>query len=295
MIIALTSFLLAYIPLGYLIFFRLDDFFASLKSVGYGVVIISSTEINSLIISSVILGLLPYSIVDLFNRRYLDAIDRDLGPFFKGLAESIRAGSPITKAIEHVATVTPGPLGKEMRKVAVWIQFGVSFPEALQRIGKKIKIPSMQRAITILITAYMSGGKVIDVLDAAAEMYSLLRGYEEEKRTHISPYSWISYISIGIFLFITFILIYAFFFPLSKLMAIGTAIGQMEIDVESYKSILYYTVALEAFFGGLIVGKLRVGSIYSGLKHSLILLLISMLFFTTIEMYGEQIQIFPTF
>ena len=146
-----------------------------------------------------------------------------------------------------------------------------------------------------MLTAHESGGKVVDVLDTAAEMQALLRAYEEERRTQVAPYAWIVYIAIGLFLAISFILIFAFLEPLSALASGAGRIPLSKIDVGTYKAILFVTSALQALLGGLIVGKLRSGSVYAGLVHSIILSLAVIAFFNFIDVYGPEVggAIFP--
>lgn len=290
--IASVSVALSLIPL-LLLPLNMRELVGSLRSLGYGVTIITSTRVNTLIFSSIILGLLPYSVVDLLNRRYLDSIDRSLGPFFKGLGESIRAGMTFIEALENISRVLRGPLSDEMRKVIVKVEFGMTLNRALEDFAERVNIPNVRRAVTILTTAHDSGGKLIDVLDAAAEMYGMVRSYEEEKRTIISPYAWTVYMAILIYLFISFVLIYAFFVPLQHMSTKGGFLGSALLDVPSYTTILLYSSLMEASLGGLIVGKLRVGRISAGLLHSVVLSTIVLAFFNAMEIIGGSITIIP--
>ena len=295
-VLILFSALLAQVPLLYTLAVEREALRESIKSVSYGLALPTSIRILSILLLSVVFGLLPYAIVDYLNRRYLESIDKNLAAFFKGLAEAVRAGMPFMKALESVAKVTPGPLGREMGKVVVRVEFGVPLEDALRDLAERLKIPSIRRAVTILITAHESGGRLVEVLDTAAEMQALIRAYEEERRTQVAPYAWIVYMAIGLFLVISFILVFAFLEPLSKLMVKATLLGMPQIDVSVYKAILFITSALQAILGGLIVGKLRSGSVYAGLLHSIILALIVIVFFNAIEVYGPAISrtLFPT-
>ncbi len=287
------SLVLSIIPLFSLPLFT-SEILKSIRFIGLGIIIITSLKFNTIISLSLILGMLPYAIIDFFNRRYLDAIDRDLGPFFKGLGESIRAGMTFTESLENISKVIFGPLSRELKKIIVQVEFGSTLEEALERFAERIRLPSIQRAVIILMTAHESGGKVVDVLDTAAEMYNMMRVYEEEKRTIINPYAWTIYIAIFIYLFISFILIYAFFIPLKYMTAKGALFVSATLDVESYKTILLYSSILEALIGGLIVGKLKTGKTMSGLIHCIIMLAIVILFYNTMDIFGSMIHVLPS-
>jgi len=287
--LVLISAILAQLPLLYLLMFERKALINSIKPVGYSLYMISSIKVISIILLSIILALLPYSIIYTFNRMYLDSIDKNLSPFFKALAESVRAGMPFHKAMESVARVTPGPLGAEIKKLLVKVELGASLNSALNSFAEKFGVPSIRRAVTVLITASESGGKVVEVLDTAAEMHGLLRAYEEERRTRIAPYSWIIYMSIGLFLIVSFILIYAFLEPLSVLISAGAFLGIPRIDISVFKAVLFITAALQAFFGGLLVGKIRTGTIYAGFFHVIVLLVAVIVSFNLMEIYGPVV------
>ena len=293
-LLAGLSVFLAFIPLFVLVTFYSEELLSQRLTPESPV--IKSTRINTLLVLSVLLGIFPYAVVDFFNRRYIDSINRNLGPFFKGLGESIRAGLPFIEALESVASITPGPLGSEMRNVIVKVELGMSLEEALQRLAEKLGVVSFKRAVIILITAYQSGGKVVDVLDSAAEMYAMLRAYEEERRTQVSPYFTVVYMAIAIFLFISFILIYVFVKPLAVLAGMGSAFGGMKFDVDAINAILFYTAAFQSFFGGLIIGKLKANRIGAGLLHTIFMLTITLVYFNLLEIYGDALgrMIFPT-
>ncbi|RLF08110.1 MAG: hypothetical protein DRJ64_01680 [Thermoprotei archaeon] len=289
--VASVSIILALTPL-FMIPFYINEIIESIRVIGFGIILVTSLKFNTILSLSIILGLLPYSIIDFLNRRYLDAIDRDLGPFFKGLGESIRAGMTFTEALENIAKVIFGPLSNELKKVIVRVEFGMTIRDALEDFAERINLPSIQRAVVILTTAHESGGKIVDVLDAAAEMYNMIRAYEEEKRTIIAPYAWTIYIAILIYLFISFILIYAFFIPLHY-MATKGGLFAVALDIPSYKTILFHSSILEALIGGFIVGKLKTGKTASGAIHSIIMLTIVIIFYNSMDILGKMIHIIP--
>ena len=152
--LALLSVLLGVQPLLFVATVGRELLATSIERVG-PIVVVKSIYLNSLLLLSAVLAMLPYAVVDFFNRRYLDAIDRSLAPFFKGLAEAIRAGMPFLKALESVSRITSGPLGREMERVVVCVEFGDSIEDALRSLAERLEIPSIKRAVTIMITALL--------------------------------------------------------------------------------------------------------------------------------------------
>ncbi len=283
---------LALAPLSLLPLF-LEELVISLRNIGLGIYLITSTKVNILLVSTLIMTLMPYAIVDFMNRRYVDIIDKTIPAFFKGISESIRAGMTFLEALRNAALTIGGPLGREIERALVRVEFGATIEDSLYRLAQEIKLPNLRRAITILITAHESGGKIIDVLDSAAEMYGIIRAYEEEKRVTLNPYAITVYVAMLLYLFIIYIITYTMFIPLSR-MAAGTTFLR-PVDIGIYKAVLFYSSTIEAIFGGLMVGKLKVGKVSAGLIHIVILLLIVIAFFTFVELYGEYLVFTPQF
>lgn len=262
----------------------------SLVNIG-GIVIVTSLKINTLVIVAVALALLPAAVVDFLNRRYLDAIDRELGAFFSGLSEAVGAGMTMSQALEYVSKSIHGPLASEIKRVLTQIELGSTLEQALNDMVERLKLPSLRRAAVILITAHESGGRLVDVLSSAAESFLMLRAYEEERRTIIAPYFWTVYVALLVYIFVSFVLIYAFFKPLAVMSAQGALLGLGKVNVEVYRTLLLYSSALEGLFGGLIAGKLKTGKASAGLIHSVIMLFVVIAAFNVMEPIGTLIEL----
>lgn len=282
---------LALIPASLIPLMFLREAVLSLKPIGMGIRIFTSIKVNILLTLSLLMIILPYTIVDFLNRRYIDMIDKSLPVFFKGMSEAIRSGLTFIEALRHVSLTLGGPLSREVNKALVRVELGGSLEDSLELIIKRIRLPTLQRAVVVLRTAYESGGKVMDVLETAADVYARLREFKEEKNVVINPHSVTIYIATLIYLFLIFVLLYAFIYPIGRLSGAAQFIGT--IDPEIYKAIFYYSAVIEALFGGLIVGKMKQGQISGGLIHVVIQLFIVIIFFWVMDMYGNSIAIIP--
>ncbi|MDA4111827.1 MAG: hypothetical protein OK439_04770, partial [Thaumarchaeota archaeon] len=98
------------------------------------------------------------------------------------------------------------------------------------------------------------------------------------------------YISIIIFLIIAFIITAQFIGPLDKLPITATSpsglsagghasINLSRISPVYFESIFFLAGLLESLFGGIVAGKIVDGSASAGLRHSLILIVITILIF----------------
>jgi hypothetical protein len=50
-------------------------------------------------------------------------------------------------------------------------------------------------------------------------------------------------------------------------------------DINYYASLLFWASALESIFGGFVVGKIVDGNLTAGLRHSVILMVVTLVFF----------------
>ncbi len=226
----------------------------------------------------------PFAVVQYMNGRYVDTIERSMSSFFKGVADGIRSGMPIIKSIEVSARSIGGPLGREMLSVVSAVELGSSLEEALESLLRGVATPGLRRAANLLITAYRSGGRVADVLDAAAEMYGMIRSYEEERRASLAPYVWTVYIALAVFLVISTVLITVFVAPLYKLR--GTEFFT-PLPPPLFKAMFFIASLVQAASGGLVAGKIGKGTVKAGLIHSLILMLTVIAYFALLEVWLE--------
>lgn len=245
-----------------------------------------SISVYDLISLIPICAIAPFAAVQYMNGRYVDAIERSMSSFFKGVADGVRSGMPIVKSIEISARSIGGPLGREILGVVSAVELGSSLEEALESVLSRVSTPGLKRAVNLLITAYRSGGRVADVLDAAAEMYGMIRSYEEERKASLAPYVWTVYIALAVFLIISTILIAVFVTPLYKLK--GTAFFT-PLPPPLFKATFFFASLVQAASGGLVAGKIGKGTVKAGLIHSLILMLTVIIYFTMLEVWLEPV------
>ena len=99
------------------------------------------------------------------------------------------------------------------------------------------------------------------------------------------PYAVVVYVAFGVFLFADIILIRTFFEPMAAMHAQALAaggggiFGGAGLDMAALNRTLFHATVIEGILGGLIAGKMSEAHLGAGLKHSLMLLLITFLSF----------------
>jgi len=92
---------------------------------------------------------------------------------------------------------------------------------------------------------------------------------EKERRTQTRPYIAIIYVAFFVFLFTIILLFKSFFVSIESLPILGTAV----MAPQEIHRMFFHMTSIQAFFGGLIAGKMGEGTTNAGLKHCLIMML----------------------
>jgi archaeal flagellar protein FlaJ len=235
-------------------------------------------QVNNYFAAGFLVALALPAIVEYSNYHHIKRIETAVPRILRDIAESVRSGVTLTRAVEQTAEKDYGPLSKEIERVIGLFVVGVSWEEAVVSLGKRIKSPSVLRLSTILIEANQSGGKTSAVLEASVDLFSSVEQYKEEQQNNMKPYLYTIYASIVVFLIISFVIITQFLGPLAKSITTpismkGTSISVL--DLNYYVSILFWASFVESFFGGIIAGKIGDRAYLTGLRHSILLVTLS--------------------
>jgi flagellar protein FlaJ len=242
-----------------------------------------SQKVNNVMVLGFLVMLGLPAVVEFFNFRWARQADRNIARFLKDVAEAVRSGLTLPRALEEASQRDYGPLSKELEKVMAKFIMGTSWEESVMSLYRNVKRPSVLRLSTILVEANQAGGRMVDVLDSSVDLFTSLEEYKEEQYTSMRPYLLTIYMSSAVFLIIAFVVLHQFLIPL---FAASESEGVKKagllvsvLDISYYASILFWGSLIEAFFGGLIAGKIVDRNLLVGLRHSVILVSITLVFF----------------
>lgn len=251
-----------------------------------GLVLPWSLPLYTLLGLALPLALAPLAYVYWNNSHYRDALSRQLPTFFKGVAEGVRAGMTLERALATSAEAVGTPLKSEIQSILAMVSLGMPFKEALSRATQRVPDPMFRRAASLLNVAYESGGRVADVLGAAAEMYGMLRSYEEERRARMATYVWVTYVALAVFLITATIITSVFVGPLYALKVPGFVTPPPPY---LFKAGFFISAYMQAVFGGLISGKISRGTVKAGVTHSMVMMLTVVAYFNMQETFLEPL------
>ncbi len=247
-----------------------------------GPVALSKKNAIDFAIFAILSSIGPFGFYEYVCYKRVNLIEERFPEFLRDLAESRKAGMTLTRAVEMSAKGDYGYLTPEIKRMAVQISWGMSFSEALQRFGERIKTPLVQRTTTMVVKASEAGGKIADVIEAAARNVREIKILQRERKTEMQLYLMIIYISFFVFLAVIIALAGMF---LPELYAAteeaGSALGGggSGLSLEEYEFIYICTALSQAVGSGIVAGALSEGKILPGLRHGTVMVVITYIVF----------------
>jgi flagellar protein FlaJ len=227
------------------------------------------TTFDEFVFFAVIVAVSPPAILAYIDYGWRKGIDERLPELFRSLVQAQETGMTLPQALEHISERDYGPLTIELKKMTAQISWGMNFEEAFLNLGRRVNTVLMQRAVPMIIEASRSGGHVEKVFGPMGKFIQTTLLLNKERRTQTKPYIAIIYVAFFVFLFTIILLFRSFFVGIEQLPLLGTAL----MAPEEIERIFFHMTAIQAFFGGLIAGKIGEGTINAGLKHSLVLMI----------------------
>jgi flagellar protein FlaJ len=149
------------------------------------------------------------------------------------------------------------------------ISWGLTFEEALLTLGRRVNTILVQRTVPLIVESSRSGGHVEKVFDPLGKFIHTTLLLDKERRNQTRPYVAIIYVAFFVFLFTIILLFKSFFVSVEGLPMLGMAV----MSPFEMQRIFFHMTSIQAFFGGLVAGKMGEGTMGAGLKHSLIMML----------------------
>jgi flagellar protein FlaJ len=228
-----------------------------------------SAIFDEFVFFAVIIAVFPPAVLDYMDYKWRKAIDEHLPDLFRSIVQAQETGMTLPQALEEAAKRDYGPLTAELRKMTAQISWGMSFEDALLAMGRRVSTMLMQRTVPMIIEASRSGGHVERVFDPTGKFIQTTLLLEKERRTQTRPYIAIIYVAFFVFLFTIILLFKSFFVSIEGLPILGPTV----MSPQEVQRLFFHMTSIQAFFGGLVAGKMGEGTIIAGFKHCLILML----------------------
>jgi flagellar protein FlaJ len=241
--------------------------------------------IDNLIAIGILAALIPTAVVAFLNYRYLKAVETGIPRFLRDVLQSTDSGMILPAAMLEASKRDYGPVSYQMGIAMTKFTMGYDFAQSVKEACQKLRHPYAPQVGQIIAEAYSSGGKTREVLSSSVGLFNDLEQYNEQRQAELRPYTQLVYISIAIYLVIALIIINNFIGPFISAASLqGTkALSNLKVPLGGepyFVSIFYISALLESVFAGLVAGKIVDRSASAGLRHSAILVAITIVAFS---------------
>jgi len=242
-----------------------------------------------------VIALIPFFISLILDTSVMREKDTMFLEFARSLSENVKAGTPIGKSIILVKKKDYGKLNPYIDKLANQVSLGIPVQIAFETFAKEVNSKTVSRSVTIISESEKAGGKIDSILEAVVRSITQTEKLRKERRAVM--YSLVVQGYIIFIVFIIIILVMQFkILPIASGLGeglgsaegipIGTNLGGGEIaTAEQLTKPFLWLLIVQGFFAGLIIGKLAEGNLKAGLKHSFILVTLSILISTGAKLF----------
>lgn len=233
---------------------------------------VMTTEVLICII--IIAGALPLMTAYEIRKSYVNKVEKQLPDFLREIADMRDIGMTLQGAIAMISGNKTGVLSSEIKIVTKELSYGAHLSNALVRMEERIGLVSVKRAISLLVKASEVTDYIREILTIAIsdlEHYIKMKS----KRLNVSfVYLAVIYLSYGIYLYSAYQMNVAFISSFSSF--------DITFDLTSNKTDMFHIGIILAFFSGIMAGQMSSNSVLCGLKHSIILLIATIITFVYI-------------
>ncbi|MDP3563577.1 MAG: type II secretion system F family protein, partial [Methanoregula sp.] len=227
--------------------------------------------LDEVVCFAVIIAITPYAIDITLQKRTTRRKEELYTEFLFKLSELMRGGLDPIKSVKELSKTDMGILSSNVRIASTSMLYGKSFEDSMKSMAKSLNSELIRRYTTLVVQASYSGGSVSDLILKASEDMRSIIGIEREKEGNLAQYVMIFYFAQGIIFFIIFTLTTSLL-PFIDQLGPSSPFGVNKLAGVDFARGFFHLIMINAFFGGLIIGKIAEGDARHGLKHAAILM-----------------------
>ena len=236
----------------------------------------TDTYLDDILIFAVLIAIIPYSVDTYIQKRRLKRYEGEFSDFLFEISEMMRGGIDPIKSVNELSKSNLGSMTKHVRRATARMTFGKSFDYSMRQMASSLGGNLVNKYTDLLIHASFTGGNVSEILMKASEDMKKFINLDKEKEGNLKMYVIIIYIAQAILLLLSAVFMH-YVLPSFEGVNLGMFFsglsGGAAIDIADTMIYTFHIVMINAFFVGLIAGKMSGGSIKFGLKHSAVLMI----------------------
>lgn len=233
-----------------------------------------------------LLILVPYALCYEAWARMVRGIEAAVPDFLTRMAGINQVGLTIAQAIEIMVRTNLGLLSYEIKRVSRDIIWGASVEDALVRFERRVRTPAVSRSVSLIAAACRMSGEISEVLSIAAKDARMSHVLAEERKAGMAMYIIVIYLAYFVFLFVVVVISTRFLPVLGEISVPSTGAGITPLPgmgassvIPTFDRLLFHLSIIQAFFSGLVAGKMGEGSVKAGVKHAAVMLAVALVIF----------------
>ncbi len=137
-----------------------------------GFIVISFTTRNLVYATAgaMLLSALPFANLHLKKKKRIQRFQKQLPEALELIARALKAGHAFTSGMKLAADEFKDPLGPEFDEALDEINFGVSVPDALRNLTKRIDCPDLRFFAVSVILQRETGGNLAEIMESLARL-----------------------------------------------------------------------------------------------------------------------------
>lgn len=246
-------------------------------------------NLDQVIVFAVLVMIIPYSVETYVTARRIRRYEEEFIGFLYELSELLRGGFDPLGAIKEIAsptleserslhTITP-----HLQKAAAQIRWGVSFEDVISSMAESLNSPMISKYSYLIIQASRLGAINTNIILKSADDLEKTLQLEREKDAELKEYIIIIYAAQLILIGLIYILNSNLLPSLLNMMSttggsgasLGFGLSSSGMNIEKFKVGFFHVIMINALASGIIAGQLAEGKARHGLKHSVILMILS--------------------
>lgn len=242
---------------------------------GISLLIINSIFFSSFSLSIVSIFIIPTGFFIYQYMKYKESkeIEERFPDFLRDVAQNIRTGMTIPQAITATKETYYGALSPYIKKMVVQIDWGVPLDKILTDFAN-ITTKPLRRTVSTIIDTHRGGGDIASIFDSTGKSSVEINRINKERSSIVYNQMLTGYVIFFVFIGVL-IMMQIYLIPsLQTFSSSDIGISTFNELGSFYADTFRLLIILQGFFSGLVIGKLSEGSIISGLKHSIVLVII---------------------
>jgi len=234
--------------------------------------------LNFLLVISLLVAVIPFMVSFMLGQSKQREREEKFLEFTRDLVETVRSGTPVGKGIMNLRKRNYGSLSPHVAKLANQLSVGLTLSEAFGTFARETNSKVISRAVGLISEAERAGGRIEVILESVSSSVNQVEKLRKERQAAVSNLVTQGYMIFFVFIIIMLVMEFKILPLVSDLeQGEGLSLSVNKLDAGDFSMPLFVMLLVQSFFAGLVIGKISEGSLWAGIRHSFVLLTVTLL------------------